>query len=190
MSREITPNASNEDLRLAVTRAASWRGVMRELGYATTGGATSAILQRRAKALGYDTSHFGSQPRPTKTGIVCTCQTCSRQYIYDRRKGSTVTRCNSCHVNGRRFALKVKIVAWLGGKCIDCGFTGCLAALHVHHLEANGKDFNLSGAHARSWASIEAELKKCVLVCANCHAARHHDHVRGLCPVGSIPSAL
>jgi hypothetical protein len=98
--------------------------------------------------------------------------------------------CNSCLVNNRRFELKAKIVAWLGGKCTDCGFDGCLAALHAHHLDVNGKDYGLSGAHARSWASIEAELRKCVLLCANCHAIRHHDHLRGLCPMGSIPSAL
>jgi predicted HNH restriction endonuclease len=26
-----------------------------------------------------------------------------------------------------------------------------------------------SGGFSRSWASIEQEIKKCILVCANCH---------------------
>ena len=101
-----------------------------------------------------------------------------------------MTFCNSCKVNERRFVLKVKIVTFLGGRCVDCGYSGCYAALHAHHLEAADKDFSISGAHARSWASIEVELRKCILLCANCHTIRHHDHVRGLCPMGSIPSAL
>ena len=178
---------SDEDLRQAVARANSWRGVLRELGYATSNGLTAALLRDRAEVLGYDSSHFQSRrpgpgPRPQST-----CRACGRRYEYVRSSGCTKTLCNSCKVNERRFALKAKIVALLGGKCADCGYGRCLSALHVHHLDSDDKDFGISGAHARSWASIETELGKCVLVCANCHTERHHDHVRGLCPMGSIP---
>lgn len=162
---------------------------MRELGYLTTSGLTVAALRTRAEELGFDASHFKKGPHP-RTGTNCTCQSCGREYVYARRKGGTMLLCNSCLVNNRRFELKAKIVATLGGKCADCGYDKCLAAMHVHHVDAVDKEFNLSGAHARSWASIEAELRKCVLLCANCHATRHHDHMRGLCPMGSIPSAL
>jgi hypothetical protein len=188
MVRGIALHPSDDDLRLAIARAISWRGVLRELGYATSNGLTAALLRERAVELGCDTAHFWTRRRggPRQS----TCKICGRRYEYVRASGSTLTSCNSCKVNQRRFALKVKIVAFLGGKCADCGYDQCLAAMHVHHLEADGKEFNLSGAHARSWASIEAELLKCILLCANCHATRHHDHVRGLCPVGSNPSVL
>ena len=186
MTRNVALISSDEDLRQAVAQANSWRGVMRELGDTTGSGLIAASLRKRAEQLGCDASHFGVR----RIGDWCTCQPCGRRYEYHRSKGCTTTLCNSCMVNNRRFALKVKIVDYLGGKCVDCGYSGCLAALHVHHIDSTGKDFNLSSAHARSWASIQAELQKCVLLCANCHAARHHDHVRGLCPMGSIPSAL
>jgi len=188
MTRGVALKPGDDDLRQAVVRSDSWRGVMRDLGYATSNGITSAILQGRAASLGLDTSHFRLQQLVTEPKR--TCQSCGRQYEYHRSKGCTASLCNSCLVNERRFAVKVKIVAVLGGKCVDCGYGRCLAAMHVHHLDAADKEFNLSGAHARSWASIEAELQKCVLLCANCHATRHHDHVRGLCPMGCIPSAL
>lgn len=188
MARGVAVRPSDEDLRRAIAESNSWRGVMRALGYATSNGATSAQLQARAGLLGLSTAHF--RLRRLVVEPERTCQSCGRNYEYHRSKGCTADLCNSCLVNERRFAIKVKIVDFLGGACVDCGYDKCFAAMHVHHLDAARKEFNLSGAHARSWANIELELRKCVLLCANCHATRHHDHVRGLCPMGSIPSAL
>jgi PD-(D/E)XK endonuclease len=58
MSRGVALQPSNDDLRQAVARAHSWRGVLRELGYATTNGRTAALLRRRAELLDIDASHF------------------------------------------------------------------------------------------------------------------------------------
>lgn len=52
---------SDNDLRRAVEAAASWRGVLRELGYATTNGRTAALLRHRAETLSLDTTHFRGQ---------------------------------------------------------------------------------------------------------------------------------
>jgi predicted HNH restriction endonuclease len=42
--------------------------------------------------------------------------------------------------------------------------------LEFHHIEPSSKSFGISsGGFSRSWVSIEAEIKKCILVCANCH---------------------
>lgn len=64
MPRGIRIQVSDEDLRRAVRRADSWRGVLRELGYATTNGRTSMELRQRAQALRCDSTHF--RHRPTK----------------------------------------------------------------------------------------------------------------------------
>lgn len=44
-------------------------------------------------------------------------------------------------------------------------------ALHFHHLDPNQKRYTLSRAgHTRKFADALEEARKCVLLCANCHA--------------------
>lgn len=78
----------------------------------------------------------------------------------------------------RRRELRQRAVDFLGGKCEICGYTGTPVAFDFHHLDYREKDFNLS-AKMTSWKAIEAELKKCVLLCARCHREVHdgyHPH--------------
>lgn len=101
------------------------------------------------------------------------CKFCNRIWIWERKKGGTRDKCNSCHTNERRFKLKEKILDFFGGKCVKCGYNKSKRALHVHHLDPKIKDFNISGSHSRSWNVIKVELEKCVMLCANCHAEEH-----------------
>jgi predicted HNH restriction endonuclease len=59
----------------------------------------------------------------------------------------------------------------MGGKCTKCGWHGDQAALQFHHLK--GKDFTIGNVANKSWDSIKDELRKCVLLCANCHMIEH-----------------
>jgi hypothetical protein len=72
-----------------------------------------------------------------------------------------------------RWALKRRIVEYLGGACVRCGVTpeklGHVAAFDCHHVDPTTKRFNVCGNHSRSWESIRAELDKCELLCACCH---------------------
>lgn len=76
-------------------------------------------------------------------------------------------------VKKRRKILKQKAVLFLGGKCSICGYNKCLAALDFHHINPDEKEFIITN-RIRSWAKIEKELKKCVLVCSNCHRELHN----------------
>jgi hypothetical protein len=60
MARGVKIAYTEDDLRHAVARSKSWRGVMRKLGYASTAGTLGARLRQHAEALGIDTSHFSS----------------------------------------------------------------------------------------------------------------------------------
>ena len=52
-----------------------------------------------------------------------------------------------------------------------CGYNRWLAALEFHHLEPEKKSFALSlRGVTRSIAKLREKAKKCVLLCANCHA--------------------
>lgn len=78
------------------------------------------------------------------------------------------------HVKRRRTKLKEMAVEHKGGKCECCGYDRTLHALQFHHLDPNEKDFGVSAkGYTRSWEKVKAEIEKCILVCANCHAEIH-----------------
>lgn len=55
--------------------------------------------------------------------------------------------------------------------CFVCGIKD-LCVLDFHHARGV-KVFNLSTAHRRTTTAVEAELKKCDVLCANCHRKVH-----------------
>jgi hypothetical protein len=77
-------------------------------------------------------------------------------------------------VQRRRRKVKQMAVDYLGGKCNRCDYDKCIDALDFHHTDPTQKDFNISeNGHCRSWESVEKELNKCELLCANCHREEH-----------------
>jgi len=86
-------------------------------------------------------------------------------------------RCIKCSTeyrrNGRR-RHKLKLIKLLGGKCMRCGYDKCPAALEFHHLDPSKKSFTIGDEKThKSQKYIEKEIKKCILICANCHAEEH-----------------
>lgn len=54
--------------------------------------------------------------------------------------------------------------------CQICRFREHPCALDFHHRDRTTKKFSLGGhAGGRSWKAISAEIKKCAILCANCH---------------------
>lgn len=56
--------------------------------------------------------------------------------------------------------------------CVDCGFNVTPLALQFDHLPGFRKLFVIGAAANRSWESVQAEIAKCEVVCANCHFVR------------------
>lgn len=54
--------------------------------------------------------------------------------------------------------------------CTDCGQRFPLECMEFDHVGSKARE--ISRLIAFSWKTIEAELKKCELVCANCHKIR------------------
>jgi transposase-like protein len=80
-------------------------------------------------------------------------------------------RCNSESVAARRRRIKELLVEEAGGACRLCGFDAYVGALQFHHRDPSRKTFALSRQGVtRSLATARAEARKCVLLCANCHA--------------------
>jgi DNA-binding transcriptional ArsR family regulator len=58
-----------------------------------------------------------------------------------------------------------------GGACQRCGYDRVPAALQFHHMDPSQKAFELSQRGAAiALDAARAEVAKCVLLCANCHA--------------------
>ncbi len=71
-----------------------------------------------------------------------------------------------------RYSKKFKAINYLGGKCEKCG-ENSYYKLCFHHKEGEDKDLNIS--EILRWSIIEKELKKCSLLCYNCHHELHYD---------------
>lgn len=61
--------------------------------------------------------------------------------------------------------------------CVDCGYNKDARALEFDHRENaglpyTGKQQTVASLMYRSWKRIEEEMKKCDVVCCNCHAIR------------------
>ena len=74
----------------------------------------------------------------------------------------------------RRKKIRLKAIESLGGKCVKCGYSKYPEVLEFHHKNPSEKDFNISKkGHCRSWQRVSSEIKKCDLLCANCHREEH-----------------
>lgn len=79
----------------------------------------------------------------------------------------------------RGHRLKREILTLLGGKCKKCnlsydGKNGCV--FQIHHLVPKNKKFiiNTRTLNTYSRERILVEMKKCELLCANCHFINHN----------------
>lgn len=99
------------------------------------------------------------------------CKLCGKSF--KDYQGKNRSRCGSCNTKIRRFRAKAAAIKYLGGKCAECGWRGNQAALEFHHKNFSQKDFMIGNVANKQWEKIKKELEKCILLCANCHAAVH-----------------
>ena len=71
------------------------------------------------------------------------------------------------------WAKRIKAINLLGGQCIRCGNNNVFV-LDFHHKKSLQKSMVLSQNKWQRWGVIEAEIKNCVLMCANCHQEEHY----------------
>ena len=74
--------------------------------------------------------------------------------------------------------IKVKLVESLGGACFDCGYTSeYISVFDFHHRDAAEKEYNVAELLWKWQGHISQtlldEIKKCDLLCSNCHRIRH-----------------
>ena len=70
---------------------------------------------------------------------------------------------------------KKRMVESMGGKCSICNYNKSIVALEFHHIDPSVKEHALGNVRAnpKSWNIIADELRKCILLCSNCHREIH-----------------
>lgn len=93
------------------------------------------------------------------------------RFVLENRGSYRCMQCRQERVTEWRRHVKRRLVDTAGGACVVCGYDRCVSALQFHHLDPAQKSFALSRQGVtRSFAAAQAEARKCVLLCSNCHA--------------------
>lgn len=112
------------------------------------------------------------------------CRICSSEFVPNNQNRYY---CYSCVPWGtdlsttkriRKKSLKKMLINYKGGKCQNCGYNNCDNAMHFHHRNPEEKEFGIARARLDgvdfTVDKIFAEVDKCDLLCANCHAELHY----------------
>lgn len=105
------------------------------------------------------------------------CRMCHKIYNYNKLKGHSYDICNSCMVRERKNERKLWALEYKGGCCSVCGYNRCVNALDFHHIDKKQKDFTVGSNFSYSKERIKAELRKCVILCSNCHREYHNGFI-------------
>lgn len=69
---------------------------------------------------------------------------------------------------------KANLIKVCGNKCCLCGYDKIQGALEFHHIDLTTKEYSIAASGiCHDLETDFAEIKKCVLVCANCHREIH-----------------
>ena len=103
--------------------------------------------------------------------------------ISEISKQLNCTRNNVCYhlspeTRIKQNSLKTKIrnrnknilVSEHGGACKICSYNKYPVALQFHHLVPEDKKLEISGRTTQNLDKMRKESKKCIMLCANCHA--------------------
>jgi transposase-like protein len=144
-----------ERLGVSYTTVRHW---LRRYGLTTPRGARIAS-SRPAREAGLD-----------EATVECPVHGPSR-HVRRQDGGLRCLACRSDAVSRRRRRVKAMLVREFGGACRLCGFDRYAGALQFHHVDPATKRFQLGGGGlTRPLAQLREEARKCVLLCANCHA--------------------
>tara|TARA_Y100001951_G_C11128791_1_gene177041 strand:+ start:141 stop:560 length:420 start_codon:yes stop_codon:yes gene_type:complete len=126
-------------------------------------------------------NHIYKEPEDFRQCKMCKVSLPKENFYKDKSQWDGLeNRCIECGVvrtrDVRRNPTKKKCIEYLGGKCEHCGVT--LDDIHqsafdFHHKDPSKKEINISQMRGDLWKNVIKELKKCILLCSNCHRKHH-----------------
>ena len=113
-------------------------------------------------------SHNTAQLERIPDRLDQTCIDCGKKY---ERSGR---RCSMCYFRRRKSKVTKRIDGIVGTACWTCGYSKTRHNLCFHHVNPKTKLFGLTTRETMlKWERVLSEMKKCVLVCHNCHGEIH-----------------
>lgn len=96
------------------------------------------------------------------------CPDCGKEHD---QKGKRCFVCYFHHQKGKRLN---QVQAIVGTSCWLCGYGKTWRNICFHHVDESAKLFGLTTRELMlTWDKVFAEMRKCVLVCGNCHGEIH-----------------
>ena len=98
----------------------------------------------------------------------------------NKAKGTRRANCKECHNNymKKRYQDKRDEIWDLKNSlsCQKCGYNKCPEALDFHHIDPNEKEGKIAQMISNSYGLDKAkeEIKKCIVLCSNCHREFHY----------------
>lgn len=120
-----------------------------------------------------DDSEFSKDSR-AKSGLQSICKSCSKEkYRVSRKTQRTLERTRRVRKENRTLLQRYKRF---------CGCKVCLekepACLDLHHVDPSEKEENPSQMVSFSRTRLKKEIRKCVVLCANCHRKVHANIIK------------
>ena len=150
-------------------------------------GATRSVAERVRGAPARVGEPCGSDRKQSlrPAGVVQSAERCMTALTTLRHGSCGFSKSASGAKSGRRGAG----VSKEGRPCSDCGAIYHPAAMHWDHRPGTAKVTEVSHLVRRaSRGAALKEIRKCDLVCANCHAVRTYERQRGVAQPGRAPA--
>ena len=115
-------------------------------------------IKKRIRDKRYREKHFNSKPKVKLTPEEAKKRLRERMRLKKRRKYLR----NNEWINNYKSERS----------CVSCGYKAHPEILHFHHIKGE-KKFGISKKKDKSLDTLKTEIKKCVLLCPNCHFLLH-----------------
>jgi len=112
-----------------------------------------------------------------KDGLHYLCKLCMSEYgklHYNKNKAAVLEQSKKRQENQ-----KLLMEDYLSDKCCSLCGEDENCCLDFHHKDPEQKEFGIGGLKQK-WITIENEIKKCVILCSNCHRKLHYGSLKNI----------